>query len=205
MPLITCEMRWFLDGALPGEVERWLQGGGQTTAPTWREDRYLILPGVADMGIKEREGRVDIKGRLAVLGHHAIAPEIEGVAERWCKWTCGAAIAERLGSFQDGAIVVGKGRVQRHFLLDSDGRTQRTAQRDLTQRGFSLELTRIRLPAGDHWSLGIEAAPDDAALLADLLAALSRVLQGFPMPLPPARSMSYPAWLAERALDAGRS
>jgi hypothetical protein len=196
MSLTTCEMRWLFDGPLPGAVERWLQSGGDTTAPTSREDRYLTLPGVVDMGIKQREGRVDIKGRLAVLGFHAIAPEIEGVAERWCKWTYDAAIADRLGCFQGDVIVVGKSRVQRYFLLDSDGRTQRTVQRDPTQRGFSLELTRIRLAGGEHWSLGVEAAPDDPDLLANLLHALGEVLRGFPVTLPRERSMSYPAWLA---------
>lgn len=205
MPLITCEMRWFLDGPLPHEAVRWFQRGGRPAAAAWREDRYLVLPGIADMGIKRREGRLDIKGRTAVLGSHAIAPEIEGVAERWCKWSYEAAAMEaRLrGCLQDQhTIVVGKGRLQRHFLLRPGKLAQETAQRDLARRGFSLELTRIRLPSGDdHWSLGIEAAPDDPALLADLLRALRDLLQGFPTPLPRARSRSYPVWLLERVLD----
>ena len=201
MPLITCEMRWLHDGFLPEEALRWFQSGAQPAAAAWREDRYLILPGVADMGIKERQGRLEIKGRLAVLGTHAITPEIEGRAERWCKWTYGAAVAE---SFQhDGAIVVGKGRVQKHFLLEPGGLAEATAQRDLARRGFSLELTRIRLAGGDHWSLGVEATPDDPALLADLLHALGDILQGFPMAMPRARSQSYPRWLARLEPDAG--
>jgi hypothetical protein len=200
MPLITCEMRWFHEGALPGEVESWFHHGHQPAAALWREDRYL-LPGVADMGIKRREGRLEIKGRTAKLGVHAVAPEIEGNAERWCKWSYDAAIAEGFrGCLQSQeTIVVGKGRVQRHFLLEPGGGTQETAPRDLTRRGFSLELTRIRLPASnsEHWSLGIEAAPDDAALLADLLCVLREVLAGFPIPLPRVRSRSYPRWLLD--------
>jgi hypothetical protein len=200
MPMNTCEMRWFLDGELPRETERWFADvPGPAAAPPWREDRYLILPGVADMGIKQRESKLEIKGRIAVLGIHAVAAEIEGVAERWCKWSYDAAssIGERFRGWLRGpeAILVGKGRAQRHFLLEPGGPAQPTAKRDLTQRGFSLELTRIRLAAGDHWSLGIEAAPDDAAMLADLLSVLRDALQGFPLPLPPERSMAYPAWL----------
>jgi hypothetical protein len=197
MPLMTCEIRWLLDGPVPEEVERWFQGREPAT-PAQREDRYLILPGVADMGIKHRDGRLEIKGRIAKLGNHAIAPEIEGVAERWCKWSYGAPIAERLDGFRGDFIVVSKARVQRHLLLDSEGRTQRTGQRDLTQRGFSLELTRIRLRGGDHWSLGVEAAPDDPDLLANLVHALGEVLRGFPMPLPRTLSRSYPRWLLDR-------
>ena len=193
MPLITCEMRWILDGALPAEVERWFHPAAPA-APAWREDRYLLLPGAADMGIKEREGRLEIKGRLAEFGSHAIAAGIEGNAERWCKWSYAAAA--RLRGLQGGdAVVVAKRRAQRHFLLAPGGGAQE-AQRDLGRRGFSLEITRIRLGAGDHWSLGVEAAPDDATLLDDLLRALAVVLQGFPLPLPLARSRSYPMWLA---------
>ena len=202
MPLITCEMRWLLDGALPQDAERWFQRGREPAVPVKREDRYLLLPGVADMGIKEREGRLEIKGRLAVLKTHAITPEIEGRAERWCKWSHAAAPIAG-GCFRGEAVIVAKARVQRHFLLEperlaaSGGLAQETAQRDLTQRGFSLELTRIRLAGGEHWSLGIEAAPDDPALLADLLRALGEILQGFPIPLPRSCSRSYPRWLLD--------
>jgi hypothetical protein len=78
------------------------------------------------------------------------------------------------------------------------GPAQGTAQRDPARRGVSLELTRIRV-AEDHWSLGIEAAPDDPRLLEDLLRALPDLLQGFPLPLPPGRSRSYPSWLRDQA------
>jgi hypothetical protein len=208
MPLITCEMRWFLRGALPPQVERWFEGDGARTAPVWREDRY-VLSGLADMGIKQREGRVEVKGRTAKLGAHVLAPDIEGSAERWCKWSYdAAAIADGFRGCLQGCetLVIAKGRVQRHFLLHPGGLTEGAAQRDLARRGFSVELTQIRVPsAGDHWSLGIEAAPDDAALLGDLLRALGEVLRGFPLPLPRTRARSYPQWLARLQRDAGES
>jgi hypothetical protein len=204
MPLITCEMRWLFEGALPVEVARWFERGGESVAETWREDRYLVLPGVTDMGIKERQGRLEIKGRLAKLGSHAIAPEIGGYVERWCKWSYDAAIEARLHSLlQDQGISVAKARAQWHFILDA-GCAQQTAQRDLTRRGFSIELTRIRLGDADHWSLGIEAAPDDGALLADLLCTLPAVFTGLAQPLSLTRSQSYPAWLAQGVAGPGR-
>jgi hypothetical protein len=190
MPLITCEMRWFFDGRLPDEAARWFGG----TAAPWREDRYLVLPGVADMGIKRRQGRLDIKGRIAVLGDHVVAPGIEGVAERWGKWSYDMAIWDRFRGHS--TILVGKRRVQRHFLLSPGGSAQEVAQRDVGRRGFSLELTRLRLHGADHWSLAIEAAPDDATMLDELLRALGEVLQGLPQSLPLDHSRSYPAWLS---------
>lgn len=190
MPLITCELRWFFEGPLPDEVGDWLARGRPTVEP-WREDRYLVLPGVADMGIKARGGRIEIKGRTAELGSHSVAPGIEGVAERWCKWSYQAGFED---AFRGAAtILVAKARAQRHFLFDGDGARQ-TAARDLT-RGFSIELTRLRLGGADHWTLGIEAAPDDAALLTDLLRTLPDLLDSFPRALPAACAKSYPAWL----------
>jgi hypothetical protein len=201
MPLITCEMRWFLEGVPPAAVEEWFAAGRPRAEP-WREDRYLILPGVADMGIKAREGRLEIKGRTAVLGTHAIAPGIEGIAERWCKWSNDMAFAEHLcGPSNQQSIVVGKERVQRHFLLERWA--QETAERAPDRRGFSLELTRIRLTKDAYWSLGIKAAPaNDPTLLVDLLRAQRDVLQGFPLPPPQARSHSYPRWLSDLASTA---
>jgi hypothetical protein len=201
MPLVTCEMRWLLEGPLPGKALRWFENDPQPIAPPPREDRYLVLPGVTDMGIKRREGRIEIKGRIAVLGSHVIAPGIEGSAERWCKWTYDAA-SIAAGWFEGkDAIVVGKSRMQKHYWLEPGGLAQASAKRDLPRRGFSLELTRIRLAAGDHWSLGIEAAPDDATMLTDLLRAISGVLRDFPMSLSRSCSLSYPEWLARLALE----
>jgi hypothetical protein len=210
MPLITCEMRWLFDGALPDAVERWFEAGPgrQPAAPAWREDCYLILPGVLDMGIKRREGRLEIKGRTGKLGVHTIGPGIEGNAERWCKWSYEAgsiAAGLRFCLEGEGTVVVGKSRLQRHFLLEAGGRSQEAPQRDLSRRGFSMEITRLRLGAAaddSHWSLGIEAAPDDAAMLADLLCVMPGVLRDFPMPLPRSRSMPYSEWLVRLEPDA---
>jgi hypothetical protein len=203
MPLVTLEMRWLLEGPLPGKALRWFENDPQPIAPLPREDRYLVLPGVTDMGIKRREGRIEIKGRTAALGSHTVAPDIEGCAERWCKWTYDAA-SIAAGWFEGrDAIVVGKSRMQRHYLLEPGGLAQASAKRDLPRRGFSLELTRIHLPSGggEHWSLGIEAAPDDPTMLTDLLGAMRGVLREFPTALPRSRSLSYPEWLARLELD----
>lgn len=205
MPLITCEMRWFFEGALPGEVERWFERGKEPAPSAWREDRYLILPGVADMGVKWREGRLEIKGRLAVLGGHAPAADIEGVTERWSKWPyAGKAIEDRFRRCsKNGTITVRKRRSQRHFLLEACARE--VARRVVDQRGFALELTRLRIGDDRHWTLGIEAAPDDPPMAADLVGALPQVLEGLPVALPRARSMSYPQWLARPQAGIGRS
>lgn len=91
---------------------------------------------------------------------------------------------------------VAKARAQRHFVLAAGRVAQEVPLRDPSRRGFSLELTRLRRGAANHWTFGIEAAPDDPTLLGDLLPALRDALRGFPLTLPQTHALSYPAWLA---------
>jgi hypothetical protein len=121
--------------------------------------------------------------------------------ERWCKWSYDAAAAPSLSLSGQEAIAVGKQRVQRHFLLEPSEREM--PRRDPASRGFSLELTRLRCRGAAYWTIGIEAAPDDPSLAADLLRAGRGLLQGFPNSLPLERSRSYPAWLAGLPADRG--
>jgi hypothetical protein len=80
------------------------------------------------------------------------APGIEGMAKRWCKWSYDAAVVPHFPALSDQeAILVGKGGLQRHFLLEPTA--QELAKRDFTRHGFSLELTRLRRGGADHWAL----------------------------------------------------
>ena len=112
MPSSTLEIRWFFSGSLEQSgsgVEVWFTsrpryGGSDRAAPiawdpappAWRQDRYLLVPGSDDMGIKWREGRLEIKGRTSTSGPRVFAPGIAGECEHWLKWSyAGEAIDRR--------------------------------------------------------------------------------------------------------------
>jgi hypothetical protein len=215
----TLEVRWFLDGPLeetgPG-VEEWFRtrprlGGTDSppslawapAPPVWRHDRYLVVPDCEDMGIKWRDGRLEIKGRESTLGERTFAPGIEGVCERWIKWSYGGdRVAQRFsGVFQDGAIVrVDKRRLQRRFRFDGAGEAAEVGPDQPRERGLNVELTRIRLPGRReaHWSLAFEALPDDERTAGLFAPAVARFLEDCPaLPLSAERSISYPRWLLE--------
>jgi hypothetical protein len=216
----TIEVRWFLDGPadeIGREVKRWFRtrlpyGGGEALpiawdppGPAWRADRYLLVPGQDDMGIKWREGRLEIKGREAALGHRAFSPGIEGVYERWIKWSyAGKAIERRfLGLFQGGVapgiVRVEKRRLQRCIALDATGGVE-VGRDPPPPRGVNVELARIRVPGSpsESHSLAFEAFPGDARMLEQLTAVVARFLEGCPaLPLRAERSMSYPRWLLD--------
>jgi hypothetical protein len=228
MAYATLEVRWFFEGPLeetgPG-VEAWFRArphpAGSGTPPpvawapeppSWRQDRYLVVPGCDDMGIKWREGRLEIKGRESALGHRVFAPRIEGACERWTKWSYASdRVTQRFsGLFQDeGAVLVEKRRLQRLFRLADGVEAIEVGPDQPRGRGINVELTRIRSSGGGetHWSLAFEAFPGDEHVAALFAPAVTRFLEGYPaLPLSAKRSMSYPRWLLDfdRPLRRGR-
>ena len=222
MPWSTLEVRWFLSGPLAGSgsaVEAWFRSRpryGDHAAPAplawapappaWRQDSYLLLPGADDMGIKGREGRLEIKGRVAGLGHRVFAPAVEGMCERWVKRTYAGAPVERRfrGLFCDGVangvVTVEKRRLQRHLRLDRSGVVE-VGLEDPRARGVDVELAQIRIAGspgaqfGLHWSLAFEGFPGDQVSRI-FEQVVGRFLEGCPaLPFAAERSMSYPRWL----------
>jgi hypothetical protein len=224
VPSSTLEVRWFFPGPLdesgPG-MEVWFRtrprygGSGQPAPmrwdpapPAWREDRYLLVPGNGDMGIKWREGRLEIKGRTSASGPQGLAPRMAGVCERWLKWSyAGETIEQRFADLfgagtAPGLVTVEKRRLQRHLNFDPAGAVNEVPLNDRRERGFNIELAAIRIPGPPsyrHWSLAFEAFPSDQA--AELFApVVASFLADCPaLPLSADRSMSYPGWLL--ALD----
>jgi hypothetical protein len=159
------------------------------------------------MGIKWREGRLEIKGREAALGPTMFAPGIEGVRERWIKWSyAGVAIERRfLGLFRSnpatGVVLVEKQRLQRLLALDGAGDATEVGRDAPRPRGVSFELTRIRVPGATveaHWSLAFEAFPGHGNIVEPFARIVTRCLEGCPaLPLAAERSMAYPRWLRD--------
>jgi hypothetical protein len=223
LALSTLELRWFFTGSLDEtglRIEEWFRtrplfgGGGRPpplawdpAPPVWREDRYLLVPGHDDMGIKWREGRLEIKGREAAPGHRALAPGIEGMCERWVKWSyVGAAIERRFrelfrGDAGQGIVPVEKRRLQRLLRLDDVGEVTEVERDQPRARGVTVELAEIRVggsPGEAHWSLAFEAFPGDGSTSERLASVVTGFLEGCPaLPLSAEQSMSYPRWLLD--------
>ena len=82
----SVETRWFLPGTAPPEVVLWFQDGMAMAQPP-RVDTYLHTPKSHDLGIKMREGRIEIKQRYDVHGQHTFHPNVSGIVESWGKWS----------------------------------------------------------------------------------------------------------------------
>ena len=60
----TAEVRWFYEGAVSPEVLEWFEQGELTPEEQpYRVDYYLRLSDRDSLGIKLREGRIEVKQR----------------------------------------------------------------------------------------------------------------------------------------------
>jgi hypothetical protein len=202
--LHTAEVRWFVRGGLPREVVEWFWLGISPRNPDTREDRYLMLPGCEATGVKVRRGRsLDVKARVGDGVAVSYGAEIEGVRERWVKWssddplvTAGMATASASGREWLG---VRKERHLRFFSLDSAPPVELESY---TAAGLGCHVELSRVLAGDTnpfeaWTLGLETYGDPQRLEEALDASVTYVLLGRPAPVPLtlAASMGYAAWL----------
>lgn len=216
MPYESLEVRWFFDGALAADVEAWYAGGGSAdggpTGPLWpdhgRTDRYLVLPGVDDLGIKLRDGRFEFKGRVGDFGVRSFADGNHGRTEHWVKWSHPLEDA----SPEHGAgrgwpiadakrfVFVGKRRMVRYVAIASQAPVEPPFDTARTGPVIGFELARLRLgdaTAETHWSVAFEAFPYGPDLHEPFADAVATLLAGWPSaPLSAERSLSYPAWLS---------
>ncbi len=225
MPLITREVRWFFDGSLAAtgaETAAWFAGtgtGGESCFGTpiwpqdwwpqdwrhrdWRTDHYLRLPNANDVGMKLRQGQLEIKGCHSFVGVQRFGDGVEGEVACWTKWAVDPP--EREGG-ADGwlaleglaTLPIAKQRMQRSVRFTQGGVVEVPVGQQV-DHGMHMELTRLRVagaPEETHWSLGFEAFPDSSSCCASFAEAVSRLLTGCPAkPLGAANSMSYPRWL----------
>ncbi len=201
--MLTAELRWFERGTLPEEIEHWFGQdclGGQRSPAEEREDVYLYTPGCEYLGIKLRQGKLEIKWRKAELGVVRFGDRVEGKAEKWVKWTCEDPTDEMFKP----AGVVGKGswvsvkkvRSQRQYqVLPGESITPVPVNESINQ-GCTVELTQLDINGNAWWSLAFEAEGEDNCLMDTLQAVATWVFKSYRNPkLQVQDSYSYPSWL----------
>ena len=213
-PLTTIETRWFFDGdstAHP-ELRHWFENAAPfpraaaVQAPEWKgraggePDVYLLMPGCADMGIKWREGTLQIKGRVEDLGTHRFGPRHMGRVQRWIKWTyenapagCRSLFAAS-GRQELETVAVHKTRALRMISLDT-GAPEEVAPGFLLERGIGFEMADVERDGRQYCSIAFEAFPDEAATMAGFDAVVTGYLDELADALGVDASMSYPDWL----------
>lgn len=196
--LASWEVRWFCAGE-PDPSAVTLFPEFEWSAIEARRDVYLRLPNAADLGIKQREGRFEVKRRRIVVPDVQLAPDAIGNLEQWIKWICqGAelgALFKSLEEIDSLGIQVHKQRVRRKFRLGDIPKEVAINKR--LDRGAYLELARIQVQSQLWWSLGVEAFPADYEMPRQVKELIYLLLKDTSIQLPGTWSQSYPAWLTQ--------
>lgn len=217
VPLASHEVRWFFEGSSAdyASMRRWFEvadpfnKGPAVGAPVWkgrlddRPDVYLLIPGADDMGIKWREGELQVKGRVSDLGIHLFCGRHQGHVERWVKWSYSSLPAgyKRIVTDTDNSdvviVAVHKTRALRKVRLDTiTGAPEEVDAKTFIDRGLNAEFTDLKIGNKSHCSLGFEAFPSDSAMDAAFSRVVAVFLEDLPQDLGANRSQSYPQWLS---------
>ena len=214
LPLATIETRWFFDGGSErhSALRSWFETcrpfpkDGSVRAPEWRgrvdgkPDVYLLMPGCTDMGIKWREGTLQIKGRVEELGERRFGARHEGRVQRWIKWTYAEVPVAYRALFEAGAgqgietVSVWKTRALRMISLDGES-PEEVAPGVVLQRGVGVEITDLECDGKRYCSIAFEAFPDDPTMAGRFDEVATGFLTGFEGTLGTDASLSYPEWL----------
>jgi hypothetical protein len=200
------EVRWFIEGSIGQHpaLKRWIENGA--SQPKWigrlggKPDVYLVIPRAADMGLKWREGQLQIKGLESSLGTQVFHGGHAGKVERWIKWSySGNDIDEAFGGwFRNSRVVeVFKTRCLRKLRLNPFTHEATEVESDSPiDRGGSLEVTDLRVNQSAYCSVAFETFPNDSAMHEDFTALVNGFLETLEgVELSASDSLSYPAWL----------
>jgi hypothetical protein len=192
-------VRWFFPGQLETAVAEWF---GRFPAETQsREDTYLLDPQLRGLSVKVRGGvALDVKVYRGSPGILYLPGRARGRMESWQKWSFPIAPFCQDSDDLAGWRPVRKMRRISRFSLAS--RPVSALAPGLGQEPrCAVELTEVRTPGRDWWTLGFEATGPDHLLRRALQATAALLFEpGPPGSVEPGtdESRSYMEWLCQR-------
>jgi hypothetical protein len=169
-----------------------------------REDHYLRLTDAPTLGIKLREGRIEIKQRVRNYGMVRLHDRVTGMLEHWRKWSF--QLAEARGALLSIAvpaaswIPVRKDRMLRTYRLTVDRSVVPVLALESLRQGCEMELTRVHVAEQSWWTLAFEAFGDESILQEQLVLVAQHVLAADEPPSMNApESRGYADWLGRIA------
>jgi hypothetical protein len=202
--LLTYELRWFYPGTIPENIEVWFKQNclaEPLQSPEERSDVYLYSPESNFVGIKLRQGRLEVKWRKAELGIVHFDDFVEGKAEKWGKWLCCDSTEE---SFQPNQVLgkpfwvnVQKVRYSQLYQFIPNTSPKPVSTQENIDNGCSVELTQLVIHENPWWSLAFEASGEETSLMENLQTTARWIFNTYRgSKLLAVNSYAYPTWLA---------
>ena len=201
-------LHWFrLQAKLPlnteGQYDPKTAAGPFVKLEQERTDEYLLLPDCDTVGVKQRQGKLEVKALVGYPRPFSVGTVV-GRVDQWVKWSFDPsdAIANQLKIEVDQSgpwRKVVKQRYLQKYSFDSGLVAVSPDQRPDT--GCNIELTAINVKAavGTWLTLGFEAFGPSGRVTALLDEAVRHYFTthgSAPVPLEERDSLCYPAWLA---------
>ncbi len=196
IPFHTHEVRWFATGHIPQPVQAWYEALGKRIVQPPRTDDYLLGVDIT-LGVKTRQGGLEVKQRIADHGDFAFHPRLTGRVESWVKWSFPLATsAAPLDLDSANWVPVRKARQVLLYTFSEQGEISLNPPGEYSTPFAGLELTEVLLAEKETWwTVGMELNGPPEIGFDKLLQLAEHLLQSPPAELTQAQSLSYPAWL----------
>lgn len=158
----TTEIRWFYKGTMPEEVVHWYHAhAGTPEKKTPRKDQYLYITGYHTLGIKIREGNIEIKAQTNASRLITVTENMYGYAANWRKWSFLLGEEnppiDRLMAPSSSWTEVYKQRSLMRYQITTDKIVKPISSLQPCLTGCDVELTGISIGQDSWWSLCFEA------------------------------------------------
>ncbi|MEZ5083479.1 MAG: hypothetical protein R2750_08525 [Bacteroidales bacterium] len=167
---------------------------------TPRIDHYLKLLNENSLGIKLREGRIELKKRKGNPQNLKINENIEGNLEFWEKWSFELKNPNALPIQDYGTkewIAVKKKRQMFLFEVADGTCFLRNRQNGQLKNGCIVELATVSVDGSNFWTLGLEAFGETGKMKKNLLVVCVKIGSGSGCPILLNKdSKSYPEWIS---------
>jgi hypothetical protein len=191
----SLEARWIFPGQLETAVAAWLERFPAEIQS--REDTYLVDPQLRGLSVKIRGGAaLEVKVYRGSPGILDLPGRARGRMESWQKWSFPfSPLGQDSGDLAGWRPVRKRRRISR--ISPVAARVPGLGPKPRCQ----VELTEVRIPGQDWWTLGFEATGPANVLHSALQATAALVFaQAMPGSVEPGldESRSYVEWLCQR-------
>jgi hypothetical protein len=168
-----------------------------------RTDEYLLFPDSDKTGVKQRQGRLEVKALVTGPRAYSLpSHRVTGRMDQWVKWSFASSDIEKFEAELSQAgpwRKVIKDRYLQKYSFDS-GRMVAVSPEQRPNFGCNIELTKIGVNANesDWLTVGFEAFGPSGRVIAMLDEAIEHFFTAHgnaPVLLDGRDSISYPTWL----------
>ncbi len=195
----TIEVRWFYQGALPDEIGKWFDTAGERLENIDTRSDVYLQSSAPDIGVKSRQGNLEVKYRQQELGEFAIDGMGSSRIEQWSKWICmddGAGLSPVKLANRPGWLKVDKIRDRRLYRVEFGDPISLTQIATPTASIASIELTQLQVLGQNWWTVACEYFGNEIEIEIEFLPLVMMLCAGSSLFRYKARvSCGYPQWL----------